>query len=76
MLSKARLAGLRAGVEAPRQQEGCAALTGAGGGALSLLVPAAVFPSCFEILSLLPAIVDSHSINQSLKTSQLWKQRN
>lgn len=33
------------------------------------------FSSCFKSLLLFLAVVDSHSINQSLKTSQLWKQK-
>lgn len=76
LFRKARLAPPRVGFQALRQcGGGCAVPTGAGTEALPLLIPAAGFPSCFKSLLLLPAVVDSHSINQSLKTSQLWKQK-
>lgn len=53
-----------------RWWEQCVMLTGPGGSFPSDHT-AAVFPSCLS----LPAIADSCSINHSLKTGQLWKQR-
>lgn len=47
-------------------EERCGETGGEVGVTLTLLIPAAVFPSCFGSLSLLPAIVGSHSVNQSL----------